>query len=174
MNLTPVFFLLLAAVSVSAQQSFVNKKGGYKITVPEKWKVEQEGEITSVYAPDEGEMDTWQEKIEVSLTDANDLNLDEAFEFYIEQDLPAMYNGLKIEHQGNELINGEKTKWAVISFAGSGTVGTTEVSFTLHNLFYLFHKNGKLYMLNGIAEKSYYPKLENHFLEIVRSFQFTK
>jgi hypothetical protein len=169
-----LFLLLLIPFIGFAQKKFTNKKGGYKIVVPEKWTVEQDGEITSVYAPDEEEMDTWREKLEISLIDANDLNLEEAFQFYMEEDLPTNYNGIIIERQGDEVINGLPVHWAVFSFAGSGTVGSSEVSFRLYNIFYLTKKGEKLYMLNGIAEKSYFPKLETGFLEIIRSFQLTK
>jgi len=169
-----ILFLTVSVLDASAQQAFQNKKGGYQIIVPEQWTVEQEEEITSVYAPDEEEMDTWKEKLEISLTDANDLSLEDAFNFYLQDDLPTTYNGLKIIRQGEEVINGVNAKWALFSFSGSGTLGTTEVSFTLHNLFYLVLKNNKLYMLNGIAEKDYYQKLESDYLKIVRSFQITK
>jgi len=169
-----LLILCFSILDASAQQAFQNKKGGYQIIVPERWTVEPEDEITSVYAPDEEEMDTWKEKLEISLTDANDLNLEDAFNFYIQDDLPTMYNGLKIVRQGEEVINGLDTKWVLFSFSGSGTLGTTEVSFTLYNLFYLVLKNNKLYMLNGIAEKDYYQKLESDYLKIVRSFQVTK
>jgi len=174
MRFLAIFFFIHFALSVSAQQAFQNKKGGYQIIVPQHWTVEQEDEITSVYAPDEGEMDTWKEKLEISINDSNGLALEDAFNYYTEADLPTMYNGFKIVRQGEEVINGLNAKWVLFSFSGSGTLGTTEVSFTLHNLFYLVLKNNKLYMLNGIAEKDYYQKLESDYLKIVRSFQVTK
>ncbi len=169
-----LLFLILFTFSVTAQQAFENKKGGYKISVPEKWTVEQEGEITDVYAPDEGEMDTWRERLDISLTDANDLSLEEAFTFYIKDDLPPAYKNFAIVRQGEETIHGLYAKWVLFSFSGSGTVGETEVSFTLYNLFYLVLKNNKLFMLNGIAEKDYFSKLESDYLKIIRSFQVTK
>ena len=89
------FFLIFSALITHAQP-FINKKGGYQITIPVGWVVQKEDEITSVYAPDVGDMDTWKEKVEISLTDANDLNLEEAFTFYVEQDLPALYDGITI------------------------------------------------------------------------------
>lgn len=174
MRYLAVFFFLFFAFGVSAQKNFQNKKGGYQISVPERWTIEQEDDITSVYAPDEEEMDSWKEKLEISITDANDLNLDDAFNFYIQDDLPTMYNGLKVIRQGEEVINGLNAKWVLFSFSGSGTIGTAEVSFTFNNLFYLVLKNNKLYMLNGIAEKEYYQKLESDYLKIVRSFQISK
>jgi hypothetical protein len=174
MRYSLIFFFLFFTFGVAAQEIFQNKKGGYQISVPKRWTVEQEDDITSVYAPDEEEMDTWKEKLEISLTDANDLTLEDAFNFYVQDDLPAAYNGFKIIRQGEEVINGLSTKWVLFSFSGSGTVGETEISFTLNNLFYLTLKNNKLFMLNGIAEKDYYQKLESDFLKIVRSFQVTK
>jgi hypothetical protein len=169
-----LFFFVFSAFSAIAQQVFENKKGGYKIFVPEKWIVEQDGEITDVYAPDEGEMDTWKERLEISLTGANDLTLDEAFTFYIEVDLPPAYKNFAIVRQGEETFHGLQAKWVLFSFSGSGTVGETEVSFTLYNLFYLKLKDNKLFLLNGIAEKDYFAKLESDYLKIVRSFQITK
>jgi hypothetical protein len=174
MRYSVIFFFLFFSFGVAAQEVFQNKKGGYKISVPERWTVEQEDEITSVYAPDEEEMDSWKEKLEISLTDANDLTLEDAFNFYTQDDLPNMYKGFKIIRQGEEVISGLNTKWVLFSFSGSGTVGTAEVSFTFYNLFYLTLKNNKLFMLNGIAEKEYYQKLESDYLKIVRSFQITK
>jgi hypothetical protein len=169
-----VFFFFFFAFDVSAQQVFQNKKGGYQISVPKRWTVEEDEAITSVYAPDEEEMDTWKEKLEISLTDANDLTLEDAFNFYIQDDFPVAYKGFKIIRQGEEVIHGLNTKWVLFSFSGSGTLGETEVSFTLNNLFYLTLKNNKLFMLNGIAEKEYYQKLESDYLKIVRSFQINK
>lgn len=169
-----LLLFVLCTLNVSAQNDFENKKGGYKISVPEKWTVEQENEITEVYAPDEGEMDTWRERLEISLTDANDLTLEEAFTFYVKDDLPPAYNNFAIVRQGEETIHGLNAKWVLFSFSGSGTVGETEVSFTLYNLFYLTLKDNKLFMLNGIAEKEYFTKLESDYLKIVRSFQVTK
>ena len=159
-------FLFFFSLGITAQPSVENKKGGYKISIPFKWTVEKEGDITSVYVPDEGEMDTWKEKLEVSVYDANDLNLEEAFEFYMKQDLPSMYDGMKIEKQGGEVIHGEPSKWAVFSFSQSSAV--------LYNVFYIVVKNKKIYMLQAVAEKSFYPKYESGFLEIIHSFQFTK
>jgi hypothetical protein len=165
MKLSTIFFLLIA-FGASAQQSFINKKGGYQIMIPEKWTTNQEDEVTIVYAPDEGEMDTWKEKLEVSLTDANDLNLEEGYNFYVQQDIPAMYDGLKIINQGEADINGLKSKWLVFSF--------NQGPHIFHNLFYLILKDKKFYMLQAAAEKSYYPKYEGDYLTIIRSFQFAK
>lgn len=161
-----VLLLTLLATFAGAQPSFENKKGGYKIFIPYKWTVEQDGDVTSVYAPEEGEMDTWREKLEVSIYDANELSLDEAFAFYIEQDLPAMYSAMKIEKHGDEIINGQKTKWALFSFSQSSAI--------LYNIFYLALKDDKLFMLQAVAEKSFYPKYESSYLEIIHSFQITK
>ena len=134
--------------------------------VPEKWTVKQEDDVTIVYAPEEGEMDVWREKLEVSSTSANDLNLEDGFAFYIEQDLPAIYDGLKVLERGDAEINGLKAKWMVFSFTQSSNV--------FHNLFYLIWKDQKFYMLQAAAEKSFYPKYESEYRNIIRSFQFVK
>lgn len=166
MKLSVFIAFVLFTSFLSAQETFENKQGGYKITVPAKWTVKQDSEITSVYAPEEGEMDPWREKLEISVSDANDLSLEEAFAFYIEQDVPALYDQFVILRQGEEEIKGLKSKWFVFSF--------TQSSVTLTNVFYLFLKNNKLFILQGIAEKSIYPNFENSYLEIIRSFQVTK
>lgn len=158
----------------AAQQIFQNKKGGYQLTVPEKWTTRQENEITSVYAPDEGEMDTWKEKLEISVYDGKELSLGEAYDFYIEKDFPSAYSSFTLVKQGEEDIRGTVARWAVFSFTGTGTVGSGEVSFTLYTLFYLVLKNEKLYMLNGIAEKDFFPRYENDYLKIIRSFRVIK
>lgn len=134
--------------------------------VPENWTVKQEDDVTIVYAPEEGEMDVWKEKLEISLTDANDLNLEDGFSFYKEQDLPAIYDGLKVIGHGDENINGMKSKWMVFSFNQS--------SYTFHNLFYLIRKDKKFYMLQAAAEKGFYSKYESEYRKIIRSFQFVK
>ena len=134
--------------------------------VPEKWTIKQEDDVTIVYAPDEGEMDVWKEKLEISLTDAQDLSLEDGFDFYLEQDLPAIYDGLKLISRGEEEINGLKTKWMVFSFSQSTNV--------FHNVFYLVWKGKKFYMLQAAAEKSFYPTYEGEYLKIIRSFQFVK
>jgi len=170
----PVILFVLFSFGAAAQQTFHNKKGGYQIVVPEKWTTRQDGDVTIIYVPDEGEMDTWKEKLEISVGSAQELTLEEAFDFYTRQDLPTAYTGFKIIKEGEEDIQGVSAKWIVFSFTGSGTVGSGEVSFTLYNLFCIVIKNGKLYMLNGIAEKEYFPKLESDYLKIVRSFQVVK
>src|SRR5690348_15471074 len=129
MKLLQILVFVMFSTIAFSQPTFVNKKGGYKISIPFKWTVKQEEDVTIVYAPDEGDMDVWKEKLEVSLTAANDLDLEEGFKFYIEQDLPAIYDGIKVLRQGEEKINGLQTKWMVFSFRQSENV--------FHNLFYL-------------------------------------
>ncbi|HEU5292747.1 MAG TPA: hypothetical protein VFU05_18990 [Cyclobacteriaceae bacterium] len=166
MKLLQILVFVMFPAIVFAQPTFENKKGGYKISIPFKWTVKQEDDVTIVYAPDEGDMDVWKEKLEISLTTANDLDLEEGFKFYIEQDLPAIYNGIQVLKQGEENINGLKTKWMVFSFSQSSNV--------FHNLFYLVWRDKKFYMLQAAAEKSFYPKYESEYLKIIRSFQFVK
>lgn len=166
MKLLQILVFAMCSTVVFGQPTFVNKKGGYKVSIPFKWTVKQEDDVTIVYAPDEGNMDVWKEKLEVSLTPANDLDLEEGFKFYIEQDLPALYEGITVLRQGEEKINGMTTKWMVFSFRQSSNV--------FHNLFYLVWKDKKFYMLQAAAEKSFYPKYEGEYLKIIRSFQFVK
>jgi len=166
MRLVITILFAFVIFNASAQKPFTNKKGGYKIMVPEKWTVKQEDDVTIVYAPDEEGMDVWKEKLEISVTAANDLDLEEGFAFYKEQDLPAIYDGIKFLNRGEENINGIKTKWMVFSFSQSANV--------FHNLFYLVWKDKKFYMLQAAAEKGFYPKYEKEYLKIIRSFQFVK
>ena len=166
MRLLQILVFAMVSTIAIGQPTFENKKGGYKVSIPFKWTVEKDGDITTVYAPDEGDMDTWKEKLEVSVYDANDLNLEEAFEFYMKQDLPSMYNAMKIEKQGGEVIHGQQSKWAIFSFSQSSAI--------LYNVFYLVVKDKKIYMLQAVAEKSYFAKYEGKYLEIIRSFQFVK
>lgn len=168
------FFLLVFMISfvASAQtRVYENKDGKYKISIPENWKERVDGSTTDIFAPDEGEFDSWQEFIGISLSESNGLLLDEVFTFYLEQDFPEYYQNFTVEKSGEEIINGQKMKWMLYSFTSSTTSNGLPVTITLYNIFYLTLKNETLYSLNAIAEKEYYLKLEPDFLAIIRSFQ---
>lgn len=168
------FFLLAFLISfVSTAQTSVyeNKAGKYTISIPENWKERVDGTTTDIFAPDEGELDSWQEFVGVSLSESNGLSLEDAFTFYLEQDFPGYYQNFTVEKSGEEIINGQPMKWMLYSFTSSTTSDGVPVTITLFNIFYLTLKGDTLYSLNAIAEKGYYLKLEPDFLAIIRSFQ---
>jgi hypothetical protein len=174
-----LFFLisLIAGPLVSeAQTPYKNEAGQYFITPLTGWVVTADGNVTNVYAPDESAMDTWSEKLEVSTGEANDVNLNDAFNYYIKKEFPEAYNKFEVISQGDESINGLKAKWAVFLFTASGTAGSgteneTAMSAPLQAIFYLLEKNNTLYFLVGVTEKSYFSTYEQSFRTITRSFR---
>jgi hypothetical protein len=166
-----IIILLISSVANSQSRVFENKEGNYKISLPEKWKERVDGSTTDIFAPDDGEFDVWQEFVGISLSELNDLTLDEVFTYYLKEDFPGYYKNFKIEKQGTEVINGQKMNWVLYSFSSSSTVNGAPKTTTLYDIFYLTLKDKTLYSLNAIAVKEYYSKLEPDFLNIIRSFQ---
>ena len=165
--------VLLSFYSVAQSRVIENKSGGYSISVPTTWTEKTEGTTTDVYPPEEGELDEWTEFVGVSIAEANELSLDEAFQYYLTEDFPSYYPGFTVVKKGEETINGLNAKWMLYSFSNAGTSNSSAKAATLYNVFYLFHKNDVLYSINGIAEKSYYPTYEQDFLGVIRSFRPT-
>lgn len=175
-----LFFLLLVFISldVFAQvpSAFTNSEGGYIFTPTTGWKVRANGSESSVYAPVDGEMDPWDEKLEFSVTDGEDVALNDAFDFYINTDFPSAYGKFKLVNQGSEEINGLKARWAIFTFSAQGTAagGTgsadSTLSATLQALFYVIKKDNSLYLVNGVTEKNVFPKFELPFRTIIRTF----
>jgi len=165
--------ILISYTSAAQSRVFENKEGKYKISIPENWRERVEGTTTDIFAPEDGELDVWQEFLGVSLSESNGLTLDEVFTYYIKEDFPGYYQNFKVEKTGEETINGQKMKWVLYSFTSSTTVNGKPQVATLYDIFYLTLKKDTLYSLNGIAEKGYYPTLEPGFLNIIRSFSIT-
>jgi len=163
--------ILISCAATAQSRVFENTEGKYKISIPANWKERVDGTTTDVFAPDDGDMDVWQEFVGVSLSEANGLSLEEVFTFYMKEDFPGYYKNFKVERSGDEIINGQKMKWMVYSFTSSTTVNGKPQTATLYDIFYLTVKKETLYSLNAIAEKGFYPKLEPGFLSIIRSFQ---
>lgn len=165
-----IFFLSAILISFgvhSQSRVYENKEGNYKISIPENWKERVNGTTTDIFAPDDSELDVWQEFVGVSLSESNDLTLDETFTYYMSEDFPGYYTKFKIIKQGEEIIDDQKCKWALYAFSNSTKGDAT----TFYNLFYLTLKQDTLYSLNAIAEKTGYSTLEPQFLTIIRSFQ---
>jgi hypothetical protein len=166
-----LFAFLISLVAPAQSRVYENNEGNYKISIPQNWIERVEGTTTDIFAPDEGELDSWQEFVGVSLAESNGLTLDEAFNYYMNEDFPGYYKNFKIEKRGDEIINGQKMKWMVYSFTSSTIVNGVPQTSTLYDIFYLTLKTNTLYSLNAIAEKEYYTKLEADFLTIIRSFK---
>jgi hypothetical protein len=175
-----VSLLMLEGIHAVAQSplSFTNTEGRYRITPLAEWRAKAIGNSTYVYAPADGAMDPWDEKIDISIAEANDNNVDEAFDFFINTDFPETYAKFSVLKKGEEIIHGVKARWAVFSFSGSGAAeGANEsntVTATLQTLFYLIEKNNKLYFITGITEKSLFGKFEPDFRRIIRTIEITE
>lgn len=176
-----LFFLLLVSVSLNvcaqASSAYTNSEGRYSFTPTAGWKVQASGSESSVYAPPDGGMDPWDEKLEFSVTDGEDIELNDAFDFYINTDFPAAYGKFKLVNQGSEEINGLKAKWATFTFSAQGTAaggtgsGDSTLSATLQALFYVIKKGNSLYLVNGVTEKNLFPKFDLPFRTIIRTFR---
>jgi hypothetical protein len=116
----------------------------------------------------------WQEYLGISTGAANGLTLDEAFDYYIKTDFPDYYPNFSVINSGKETINGLPARWALCSYRADGAANNESKSAVIYNLFYLFLKDDVLYFLNGIAVESEYPRFEDTFRQIARSFSVSK
>ena len=164
------FSFVLISLSIYAQ-------GNYSVTPLSGWTVRTSGNESFVYAPEDGNMDSWSEKLDFSIADGEDVALEDAFDFYINTDFPAAYGKFKLISQGSEDINGLKAKWATFTFSAQGTAsgatgsGDSTLSATLQAVFYVIKKDNSLYLVNGVTEKSLFPKFDLPFRTIIRTFR---
>jgi hypothetical protein len=179
-----LFLILLASLSLNvyaqSPSAYTNSEGRYSFTPTTGWKVQTSGSESSVYAPADGGMDPWDEKLEFSVTDGEGVELNDAFDFYINTDFPAAYGKFKLINQGSEEINGLNAKWAIFTFSAQGTAtggtgsGDSTLSATLQAMFYVIKKDNSLYLVNGVTEKSLFPKFDLPFRSIIRTFHVTE
>lgn len=171
--------LFLISLNAFSQKTAVyeNKDGKYAFTPLAGWNVRVNGNESYVYAPADGNMDPWDEKVEFSVTDGEDIELNDAFDFYIQTDFPSAYGKFKLISQGAEEINGLQAKWATFIFsahgtaANAGTSGDSTLSATLQALFYVIKKGNSLYLVNGVTEKDLFSKFDPSFRAIIRTFR---
>lgn len=174
-NLVVLVFLISPYIPLMAQTKRVeNTEGQYSITVPANWMINQEGPVTDVYSPEEGTEDLWQEYLGISTGEANGLMLQEAFDYYIKSDFPEYYPEFRILKSGKETINGMPALWTLCAYGASGNVNNLTKSAVIYNLFYLLQKDDTLYFLHGIAVESEYPRFEDTFRQIIRTFSLTR
>jgi hypothetical protein len=176
-----LFFSILIFVSVNVfsqkTSDYNNIEGRYAFTPLAGWTVRINGSESSVYAPADGDMDAWDEKVEFSKTDGEDIELSDAFDFYIKTDFPAAYGNFKLINQGTEQINGLEAKWASFTFSAYGTAakagraGDSILTASLQAVFYVVKKNNSLYLVNGVTEKSLFPKFDPSFRAIIRTLR---
>lgn len=172
--------LMLSTLGTVAQNplSFTNTEGRYTITPLAGWRAKPAGNATYVYAPADGPMDQWDEKLDISVAEASDNTVDEAFDFFIGTDFPESYAKFTVIKQGEETIHGIKARWAEFTFSGAGAAeGANEnnqVTATLRVIFYLFEKNNTLYLINGLTEQSLFTKFERDFRATIRTFRIAE
>ena len=171
------FFFLSISLSVSAQSTpYHNVEGRYSFMPLRGWTVRASGSDSFVYAPEDGDMDSWSEKLDFSKVEGEGIALEDAFDFYVNTDFPAVYTKFKLTDTGIEQINGLSAKWVTFTFSATGQAedatssGDTTLSATLQALFYIIKKDNSLYLINGVAEKSLFPKFDLPFRTIIRTF----
>jgi hypothetical protein len=170
-----LFFMIFSSVTVMAQTKRVqNAEGQYSITAPSDWAINIEGSVTDAYSPEEGKEDLWQEYLGISTGDANGLTLQQAFDYYIKIDFPGYYPEFRVLETGKETINGMTALWTLCSYGASGNVNNLTQSAVIYNLFYLFLKDDTLYFLHGIAVDTEYPRFDESFRQIIRSFSVSR
>jgi hypothetical protein len=175
-----LFLGVLISVEVYSQtevSEHINPEGHYSFTPLKDWRVRTNGSDSDVYAPADGEMDSWDEKLEFNVTDGEGIELNDAFDFYINTDFPNAYRNFKVIDQGTEQINGLQAKWATFTFYAQGTAaggtgsGDSSISATLQALFYLIKKNNSLYLVSGVTEKNLFAQFNPSFRAIIRTFR---
>ncbi len=176
-----VFTGLLLAATVSFAQNpltVTSKTGQYSITPLPGWRVTETNGSMYIYAPADGAMDPWDEKLDISTAEANDNTIDEAFDFFIGTDFPETYLKFTLIKKGEEVIHGVPARWVEFTFSGfseaEGANENNSVSASLHVLFYLLLKDNTLYFINGVTEKSLFNRFEPDFRAIIRTFQITE
>lgn len=176
-RLTLLFLFVASSAYAQKTSEHVNKEGHYAFTTLKGWNVRISGSESYAYAPADGEMDPWDEKIEFSVTDGEGIELTDAFDFYLNTDFPEVYGGFKVVDQGSEQINGLSAKWMTFTFAAQGTAagatgtGDSTVSATLQALFYVIKKDNSLYLINGVTDKNLFSRFEQPFRTIIRTFR---
>lgn len=175
------FPFILISWSLCAQSTpYHNEEGHYSFTPLNGWTVRTSGNDSFAYAPEDGMMDQWNEKLDFSVTDGEDITLDDAFDFYTNIDFPAAYGKFKLLAKGDEQINGLPAKWVTFTFSASGQAanatpaGDSTISATLQALFYVIKKDNSLYLINGVSEKGLFQKFELPFRTIIRTFRVTE
>jgi hypothetical protein len=170
--------LTIISLTVFAQSTPCrNVEGRYSITALSGWTVRVSGSESFVYAPEDGNMDSWSEKLDFSTADGEDIALEDAFDFYINTDFPEAYGKFKLVAKGDEKINGLEAKWATFTFSATGqasnatSAGDSTISATLQAIFYVIKKDNSLYLVNGVTEKSLFPKFDLPFRTIIRTFR---
>lgn len=173
-----VLSTILILLDAGAQNpgEFTNATGGYSFTPSAGWTVRVNGSDSFVYAPEDGDMDQWDEKLDFSKVDGEDITLEDAFDFYVNTDFPEAYAKFKVVAQGDEKINGLPAKWVVFSFSASGeaadaTASENTISATLQALFYVIKKDNALYLINGVTEKNLFSRFDLPFRTIIRTFR---
>ncbi|CAN0473318.1 unnamed protein product [Phaeothamnion confervicola] len=175
-----IFILLVfCSLSLCAQpsQEYTNPEGGYAFKPLIGWTVRTKSNESFAYAPEDGNMDSWSEKLDFSIADGDGIELEDAFDFYINTDFPTAYKKFKLIGKGDEQINGLSAKWALFTFsafgeaAGATGSGDSALTATLQAVFYVIKKDKSLYLVNGVAEKSLYPKFDLYFRTIIRTFR---
>lgn len=172
-------FLLVVLISADAvsQKKFTNGEGHYSFVPLSGWTTRTDGSESYVYAPADGDMDPWDEKITFSTSLGEGVELNDAFDFYLNTDFPELYSGFKIVDQGSEQINGVPARWMTFTFSAQGTAaggtgsGDSILSATLQALFYVVKKGDSLYLINGVTEKSLFARFDSPFRTIIRTFR---
>ncbi|MBL7838947.1 MAG: hypothetical protein JNJ75_02290 [Cyclobacteriaceae bacterium] len=172
------FLIIGLSFGASGQTSEkINHEGHYAFTPLKGWNARISGTDSYVYAPADGAMDPWDEKLEFSITSGENIELDHAFNFYTTVDFPEVYAQFELINQGEEEINGLPAKWAVFTFSGQGTAsaatasGDSTISANLQALFYVIKKGDSLYLVNGVTEKNLFARFDSSFRTIIRTFR---
>lgn len=173
-----LFLVIGLSFKASGQSSQkVNREGHYAFTPLKGWTARLSGTDSYVYAPADGAMDPWDEKLEFSVTSGENIELDHAFNFYTTFDFPELYAQFELISQGEEEINGLPAKWAIFTFSGQGTAsaatasGDSTVSANLQALFYVIKNGDSLYLINGVTEKNLFSRFDPSFRAIIRTFR---
>lgn len=176
-----LFFIILVAAGADVYpqttSEYTNDEAHYAFTPSAGWRVRATGPDSYAYAPPDGTMDPWDEKIVFSITDGEDIELNDAFDFYINTDFPQAYSLYKLVNQGSEQINGLQARWATFTFSAEGIaeggtgVGDSTVSASLQALFYVIKKGNTLYLINGVTEKNLFTRFDAPFRTIIRTFR---
>lgn len=178
MNIKLTIALLLIPFSAAVSQTeTVNAEGHYTFKSIPGWRTQLKGSDSYVYAPVDGDMDPWDEKVEFTVAEGEGIELEDAFEFYIKTDFPSAYGKFKLLNQGAERINGLDARWATFTFSAQGVAaggtgaGDSTLSAMLQAVFYVIKKDHSLFLVNGITEKNLFPKFEPSFRTIIRTFR---
>jgi len=162
-------FLLAFCLTAKAQDTttYTIKKYHYSISTPRSWsenKLDEKGNKSFVgVSPAESSDDSFLENVTVQTAPYIDQSLKSYFKDRVNR-IKFSVNNYKHAVDGDEVINGEKSKFEIYTF-------DYDSSRSIKMIMYVFVKNKMAYIVSGMALESTFDAYKDKFQEIARSIR---